>query len=83
MLNPSTADETQEDPTIRRCLGFAKSWGFDRLIIVNIFAFRSTNPDALYSQVDPIGVGNDLVHVADEEARHLGRGEAPRPDGAD
>lgn len=43
-LNPSTADETQDDPTIRRCIGFAKRWGFGALCMTNLFAFRATDP---------------------------------------
>ena len=44
MLNPSTADETQNDPTIRRCIRFAQSWGFNWLDIVNLNPFRSPDP---------------------------------------
>jgi hypothetical protein len=51
MLNPSTADASLDDPTIRRCIGFAKSWGFGRLAVVNLFSFRSTDPSVL-SKVD-------------------------------
>lgn len=47
MLNPSTADETQNDPTIRRCIGYARRWGFDRLDVVNLFSLRATNPREL------------------------------------
>lgn len=46
-LNPSTADEKVDDPTLRRCKGFAKQWGFGGLIMTNLFAFRSTDPRAL------------------------------------
>lgn len=48
MLNPSTADDLQDDPTIRRCIGFAKREGFRSLSVVNLFAERTTNPKHLY-----------------------------------
>lgn len=44
MLNPSTADDMNDDPTIRRCMGFAKAWGYTKLIVVNTNPMRSTNP---------------------------------------
>lgn len=58
-LNPSTADETKDDPTIRRCMGFAKAWGYDTMFMVNLFAFRATNPKAMLDAADPIGPEND------------------------
>ncbi len=66
-LNPSTADETLDDPTIRRCIGFAKSWGGGTLLMVNLFAFRSTSPSALRTASDPIGPDNEhwLERVVD------------------
>lgn len=48
MLNPSTADGREDDPTIRRCVAFAKSWGHGRLIVVNLFAYRATKPQDLW-----------------------------------
>ena len=67
MLNPSTADAEQDDPTIRRCIGFARDWGFARLKVVNLYAYRATNPTDLYA-VDPyppyviqVGPENDCV----------------------
>lgn len=58
-LNPSTADETQDDPTVRRCLGYAKKWGYGRMVMLNIFAFRATDPRAMKAAADPVGPGND------------------------
>jgi len=61
MLNPSTADENLDDPTIRRCMGFARVWGYGILMVGNLFAFRSTDPRELSrSRVEPVGVDNDL-----------------------
>ncbi len=60
MLNPSTADAEQDDPTIRRCLGFAKSLGYENLDVVNLYAFRTTDPQALSDTQDPVGPLNDL-----------------------
>jgi hypothetical protein len=57
-LNPSTADETQDDPTIRRELGFARDWGFGRYVKVNAYAWRSTDPKGLWQADDPIGEHN-------------------------
>lgn len=62
MLNPSTADANIDDPTIRRCVGFAKQWGYGSLEVVNLFAFRATNPDELKQCVDPIGPDNN-IHI--------------------
>lgn len=61
MLNPSTADATNDDPTIRRCIRFARAWGFDRLTIVNAYAFRATDPKEMKRAIDPIGPDNDTA----------------------
>lgn len=58
-LNPSTADETQDDPTIRKCVGFAQRWGFGALCMTNLFAFRATDPRKMKGYPKPIGPDND------------------------
>lgn len=60
MLNPSTADASQDDPTIRRCRAFADAWGCAGLVVANLYAFRATNPNALWSCPDPVGPDNDM-----------------------
>ena len=59
MLNPSTSDASADDPTICKCRGYARSWGFQRLEVVNLFAWRATNPKELPEVDDPIGPEND------------------------
>ena len=63
-LNPSTADETTDDPTIRRCVAFARGWGYARLYMANLFAYRATNPKDLIDADDPIGADNDQHLIA-------------------
>lgn len=55
MLNPSTADAMQDDPPIRRCIRFSKAWGWGSLAILNLFAYRATNPAELRKVADPVG----------------------------
>jgi hypothetical protein len=61
MLNPSTADEAKDDPTIRRCAAFARGWGYGRLEVCNLFAYRATDPRKLRCIVDPVGPLNDAM----------------------
>lgn len=65
-LNPSTADATNDDPTIRRCIGFARAWGYGGLVMTNLFAFRATDPREMKRAADPVGPDNNrhLVDVA-------------------
>lgn len=58
-LNPSTADQNKDDPTIRKCVGFAKRWGFEAVCMVNLFAIRGSNPSVIMSVEDPMGPEND------------------------
>jgi len=58
-LNPSTADAHRDDPTIRRCIGFARDWGAGGLVMTNLFAFRATYPTDLKKASDPVGPKND------------------------
>lgn len=60
MLNPSKADATVDDPTITRCIGFARSADAGGIDVVNLFAFRATNPDDMARAAEPVGEENDL-----------------------
>jgi hypothetical protein len=60
-LNPSTADDSVNDATTRRCISIAKDLGFGSMTLINLFAVRSTDPKALRSFADPIGIGNDVI----------------------
>lgn len=64
MLNPSTADAVVPDPTVTRCVGFAERWGFGGIVVVNLFAFRSTDPNALKEGGDVVGRprGVDVIY---------------------
>lgn len=60
MLNPSTADASVDDPTIRRCIGFTKRLGWPGIHVINLFALRATNPATLSAHPDPVGPDNDV-----------------------
>lgn len=73
MFNPSTADASQDDPTIRKCVGFAKRWGYSRLVVLNLYAIRSRDPKAV-GRMGPSAVGplNDFwITKAMKEAREI------------
>ena len=68
MLNPSRADASVDDPTLRACIQFAQRWGFGALSVVNLFGYRTPHPKVLMAVEDPIGPEND-AHVAAAAAR--------------
>jgi hypothetical protein len=86
-LNPSTADENQLDPTLRRIRGFSAAWGYTHFIMLNAFAYRATDPADMKAAADPVGPDNDhwIAHWAGrvdrvmlgwgEHGAHLGRHE--------
>ena len=87
MLNPSTADEVQLDPSCTRARNYAEAWGYGALLVTNIFAFRETSPSKMKAVRDPVGLGNDaaILRAAREadvvvcawgnHGAHEGRGE--------
>ncbi len=62
-LNPSTADETVNDPTVKRCINFADHWGYDGMVMLNLFALRATEPSVMKASRDPVGSSNDEAIV--------------------
>ena len=94
MLNPSTADEVKDDPTVAKSRRYAKSWGFGEVIVLNAFAYRATDPKNMRAHPDPVGPDNDEVihatvaHIIEREGiivcgwgnhgLHLDRGAALR-----
>jgi len=68
MMNPSTADEQVDDPTVRRARDFTRRWGFGAMVVLNIFALRATRPAMLLEAEDPVGPGNDAA-IAEWAAR--------------
>ncbi len=63
LLNPSTADEQRNDPTIRRCIGFARAWNFGSMEVVNLFAYRTTDCRELLKIDDPVGEENNYFLI--------------------
>ena len=84
-LNPSTATETVDDPTIRRCRRFAYDWGYRGLVMLNLFAYRAADPLVMKGIADPVGPDNDnamayfareggmIVAAWGNHGSHLGR----------
>ena len=70
MLNPSRADAQINDPTITRCIKFAQSWGYGRLEVVNLFAYRTPHPSLLKQATEPIGKDNDRYILATAQKSH-------------
>lgn len=66
-LNPSTATEVDNDPTVARCIQYAKDWGFGAMTMLNAFAFRATDPRNMKCVDDPVGPDNDM-HLIDVAA---------------
>ena len=58
-LNPSTADEVEDDRTISRCISYAKQWSYGGIIMANLFAFRTSSPAEMMASSDPVGPEND------------------------
>ena len=58
-LNPSTANATDDDPTMRRCISFAKEWGYGGFYMTNLFAYRTPYPTDLLKAKNPVGKEND------------------------
>lgn len=89
-LNPSTADETEDDATIRRCIGYAKAWGYGALCMTNLFAYCTRWPQVMKAAPEPVGPDNNqrLLTTAAEaavvvaawgtEGTHLGRDDQVR-----
>lgn len=70
LLNPSTADERKDDPTVAKCRRYAAGWGFGEVIVLNAFAYRATDPKDMKAHPDPVGPDNDQTIVETARAVH-------------
>ena len=61
MLNPATADATCNDATIKKCIRYAKSWGYGGIEVCNLFAWRAKDKSEIRRVCDPVGAGNDAA----------------------
>jgi len=89
-LNPSTADEQDDDPTLVRCMNFARSWGYGGVCTANLFAYRATEPKDMLVTKKPVGRGNDrwlqqlsaeagiVIAAWGNHGIHMGRAERVR-----
>ena len=71
LLNPSTADALEDDPTVKKCYGFSNRWGYGAMEIVNLFALRATDPSELKNVNDPVGKDNDEYIIKAVESADL------------
>ena len=67
-LNPSTANETQDDPTIRRCIRFSKDWGYGAFCMTNLFGFCSAYPKEMMASSDPVGENDKYLSEIGNQA---------------
>lgn len=74
MLNPSTADADADDPTIRRCIGFAKRWGYGAIVVRNLYALRATNPQVLLNYLG--GLADLIPAIGPENFAYLNKIDA-------
>ncbi|OSM00281.1 hypothetical protein MAIT1_00764 [Magnetofaba australis IT-1] len=90
LLNPSTADEAKNDPTVERCERYARAWGYGTMLVTNVFAYRATDPARMKAFANPVGPGNNqailtaarmaqrVVAAWGNHAQHLQRSDEVR-----
>ena len=78
MLNPSTATKDEDDNSVRKCSEIAKNHGYDGVVIMNLFAIRSTDPKMLYEDKEPIGEEN-LAIIHSQTRLHIFEGKQLSP----